>query len=130
MVDRRSPSSFSCSDGLRRHCVGRSVGRSVDGRSPISFSCSDGPRRHCVRRSIGKSVEGRSPSSFSCSDGPRRHCVGRSDGRSVDSTKALKKKDALLKPDFDSLPVVGETKLKKGFKALVLSFHSRRRAAL
>ena len=48
----------------------------------------------------------------------------------VSNTKALKKKDALLKPNFDSLPVVRETKLKKGFKALVLSFHSRRRAAL
>ena len=46
------------------------------------------------------------------------------------STKALKKKDAPFKPDFDSLPVVRETKLKKGFKALVLSFHSQRCAAL
>ena len=45
-------------------------------------------------------------------------------------TKALKKKDALLKPDFDSLPVGAETKLKKQIKALVLSFHSPRRAAL
>ena len=45
-------------------------------------------------------------------------------------TKALKKKDALLKPDFDSLPVVGDTKLKRGFKALVLSFYLQRCAAL
>ena len=29
---------------------------------------------------------------------------------------ALKKKDALLKPGFDSVPIVGETKLKKGIK--------------
>ena len=41
-----------------------------------------------------------------------------------------KKKDAPLKADFYSLPVVGETKLKKGFKALVFSFHSQRRATL
>ena len=34
-----------------------------------------------------------------------------------------KKKDAILKPDFDSLPVVEKTKLKKGFEALFLSFH-------
>ena len=47
-----------------------------------------------------------------------------------DITKALKKKDAILKSDFDSLPVIGETKLLKGFEALVLSFHSQRRAAL
>ena len=45
-------------------------------------------------------------------------------------TKALKKKDAPLKTDFDSLSVVRETKLKKGFKALVLSFCLQRRAAL
>ena len=45
-------------------------------------------------------------------------------------TKALKKKDALLKPYFDSLTVVVEKKLKKQIKALVLSFHLQRRAAL
>ena len=51
-------------------------------------------------------------------------------GPGFSGTKALKKKDALIKPDFDSLPVVEETKSKKGFKALVLSFHLRCRAAL
>ena len=45
-------------------------------------------------------------------------------------TKALKKKDALIKPDFDSLPVGAETKLKKQIKALGLSFHSPGCAAL
>ena len=33
-----------------------------------------------------------------------------------DILRRSKKKDAVLKPDFDSLPVVGETKLKKAFK--------------
>ena len=46
------------------------------------------------------------------------------------STKTLKKKDALLKPQFDRLPVIREQKLKKRIKALVLSFHLRRPAAL
>ena len=45
-------------------------------------------------------------------------------------TKTLKKKDALLKPQFDRLPVIKEQKLKKGIKALVLSFHLQRPAAL
>ena len=46
------------------------------------------------------------------------------------STKLLNKKDALMKLNFDNLPVVGETKLKKQLKALVFSFHLRGRAAL
>ena len=46
------------------------------------------------------------------------------------NTKSLNKKDALMKLDFDNLPVVGETKLKKQLKALVFSFHLRGRAAL
>ena len=45
-------------------------------------------------------------------------------------TKTLKKKDALLKPQFDRLSVITEQKLKKGIKALVLSFHLQRPAAL
>ena len=46
------------------------------------------------------------------------------------TTKSFNKKDALIKLNFDNLPVVGETKLKKQFQALVFSFHLRRRAAL
>ena len=45
-------------------------------------------------------------------------------------TKSFNKKDALMKLNFDNLPVVGETKLKKQLKALVFSFHLRGRAAL
>ena len=45
-------------------------------------------------------------------------------------TKSFNKKDALMKLNFDNLPVVGETKLKKQMKALVFSFHLRGRAAL
>ena len=45
-------------------------------------------------------------------------------------TKSFNKKDALIKLNFDNLPVVGETKLKKQLKALVFSFHLRGRAAL
>ena len=43
-------------------------------------------------------------------------------------TKSFNKKDALIKLNFDNLPVVGETKLKKQLKALVFSFHLRGRA--
>ena len=46
------------------------------------------------------------------------------------ATKSFNKKDALMKLNFDNLPVVGETKLKKQMKALVFSFHLRGRAAL
>ena len=46
------------------------------------------------------------------------------------TTKSFNKKDALIKLNFDNLPVVGETKLKKQLKALVFSFHLRGRAAL
>ena len=45
-------------------------------------------------------------------------------------TISFNKKDALMKLNFDNLPVVGETKLKKQLKALVFSFHLRGRAAL
>ena len=46
------------------------------------------------------------------------------------NTKSFNKKDALIKLNFNNLPVVGETKLKKQLKALVFSFHLRGRAAL
>ena len=36
------------------------------------------------------------------------------------NTKSFNKKDALMKLNFDNLPVVGETKLKKQLKALIL----------
>jgi len=47
-----------------------------------------------------------------------------------ENTKSFNKKDALIKLNFNNLPVVGETKLKKQLKALVFSFHLRGRAAL
>ena len=50
--------------------------------------------------------------------------------RSDKTTKTLKKKDALLKPQFDRLPVIRKQKLKKGMKAIVFSFHLQRPAAL
>ena len=50
--------------------------------------------------------------------------------RSDKTTKTLKKKDALLKPQFDRLPVIRGQKLKKRIKALILSFHLQCPAAL